>query len=307
MASASVASASMPARSVQVQYAALQHLVQHTSTPNAARRETAKVMDLGDMPVIFADIDWVRLCFSTPPLERAFVIDAFKASIRIQYAHITCVLGLLLLQWSLLVARHQLTWWDVPDHLQAQACAYFLYLVVRVGSDVWLTPERAPTVCARLFVAIHCVPHVLMLLLWLLRGSGARPAPAAGDPPCQDSPDGVTLGLVVFLTPLLVHLQLCTPNTRFVLLSLTGLYLSMLPSGVLPGQLLVAHLVGWAVAHFLELASRTVYMRLAILLVQMRQQLAADSKLNHLLKNKCAEARAEIEALQDTAENPEVP
>ena len=58
------------------------------------------------------------------------------------------------------------------------------------------------------------------------------------------------------------------------------------------------HAAGAAIAHVFEAVLRRGHLWQASLLVSMGQQVAADSKLNHLLKNKSAEARAEIDSLR---------
>jgi hypothetical protein len=288
------------------------HQLLGRSTSIASRRD-AKVMDVGDMSVVYARVDPVWLRFTTPEMEAAFLKDAFHPASVLHLGQSLCMLTLLLAQWALHLARDGISpntsfWASAPNQVLYRICIIFAYLSVRASLYLSRPSQRSDSLACQAFILINMLPRLYMIFQWLLslrqHGWSEHRAATASDfqHARLDSPAGGVMVLTVFFFPITMQLLFCGPLTRAVML-LTAMASLMTPHGALPDDdstlsLIIVHVVAAVAAHFVELVARVAYMRQAKLLVQMRQQLAADSKLNHLLKNKCAEARAEIEAVQ---------
>lgn len=293
------------------EHRALHQLLGKPASP--APRRDAKVLDVGDMSVVFAHVDPLWLRFSTPELEAAFQKDAFHSASAMHHWQSLCMLMLLLAQWVLHLARTGINpttsfWRSAPNQVLYRICIILAYMSGRALLYLSVPAQRGDVLVRQVFILINMVPRLFMISQWLLslrrHGWPAYRAATLNEyhHTPLDCPAGAVMVLTVFFLPIMVQLHFCGPLTRIMML-LTVMVSLMTPHAALPDDdsaisLLTVHLVASVAAHFLELIARVAYMRQAKLLVHMRQQMAADSKLNHLLKNKCAEARAEIEALQ---------
>jgi hypothetical protein len=229
------------------------------------------------LPESALSIDVVRLRFADGAVERRFCEETFYAAKWLRMLLMLCSLVPLAATGGAVV----------KEVLPILSGPIFRKLLQSVAPRC-----RVRTIFCQVIIFLCAMPHVEMLLSGIPRGSEAQPGLRGGAPE----------GFLQLLVPVFLH----SFSARFV--SRLGVHGLALSAKLLTAQrrrdneahqIALLYVAGCLIGHFIEYTQRLGFQRRQQLVLAAEASRRADSRLNHIIKNKSAEACYVMAEMED--------